>query len=80
MRRVEGTCNGIIDVKRFGLPGVTIIDECPNCKAKVEDDLGDRYLTYPPAGKWFTYGLYCQECEHEWEFEIKLDITLSVKE
>lgn len=38
-----------IDSKRFYFPGSYKI-ECPTCKAKIVDDLGEIYLSYPTVG------------------------------
>lgn len=78
MIAITGKCSGQIEVKRFYMPGIVIDAVCPNCNEMVVDDFAENYISFPEVGSPFIYGLYCRECEHEWEFKLQLDITLKV--
>lgn len=69
-----------LDVKKLFLKGLILEDECPLCKSKVENDFGeDRgYLCYPTPGSPEPVFLYCEDCDHEWEVKVVLDITLKL--
>ena len=67
-----------IDVKRFYLPAI-IKGKCPKCGTPTEIDLESDYLSYPILNEFECRHLYCSECEHEQEIEIKIEMTLSVK-
>ena len=60
-----------IDVKRFYFNGSYEI-ECPNCKSKMKDDLSDNYLSYPVIGHETTRYFCCQNCNSEYELNVKL--------
>lgn len=76
MKIISSKPTGEIDVKRFYLDGVVVSGNCPKCKEPVELDLGEQYLSYPPMNKPFKESMYCQECDHE--FEVKLRVNISV--
>lgn len=52
--------------------------KCPNCGRIVKIDLTDDYLSYPVTGEVSTLGFgHCDdECQHEWEVDVILDVTL----
>lgn len=73
-----------LEVKRFYVPGHVLKTKCPKCGSKYERDFGDEYLSYPTAGVTFSEHLCCYAqkddgsyCEHEWEVDLRLDITLT---
>ncbi len=79
--KINGTCDGQIEEKRFRLPGVAIEAECPNCQHPNINNLGgDDYLTFPWANKPFAYYLCCRECDHEWTINVVLNISLTLAE
>ena len=46
---------------------------CPNCKANTEIDFSvDQYLSYPKIGKVDTAYLYCEYCDQEFVFPVKI--------
>ena len=69
-----------LDVKRLLLKGLILEDECPQCKSKVENDFGDGtgYLSYPTPGIPENVYLYCEDCDHEWDVKVVLDINLKL--
>lgn len=75
----DGTADGFeIEVKRFYLP-FTIHSCCPACGLADECDLqAEQYLSYPAIGTPESVGFYCSECDHEWEVNVKLGITLEL--
>jgi len=74
--RIEGECEGEIDVKRFYIPGVCLYDLCPKCEEEIEMDLGVMYLSYPIVGEEKTVHFYCEECDEEWDNTIILEMTI----
>lgn len=73
-----------LEVKRFYVPGYKVRSTCPKCGGACVFDCGENYFSYPPIGKPFTETLYCNAtledggmCEHEFDVELRLDITLS---
>jgi len=68
---------GSIEVKRFYLDEAKIIIVCPNCKSEREYD---DYLSYPKINEFMKKSFYCHECDCEWQEEIKLNLTIEVKE
>ena len=76
--KIKGKCVGSIDAKRFYMPGVTLEATCPECNKACTVDFESDHLSYPDAGKPFSHGLYCSECEHEWSVNLELKITLKV--
>ena len=60
-----------IDVKRFYFNGSYEV-ECPTCKSKMKDDFSDNYLSYPTIGKDTTRYFCCENCNSEYELNIKI--------
>ena len=77
MRIIQKNRGGEIDVKRFYIPGTIIQDHCPECKHLNELDLEDQYLSYPKVGEPEGLYFHCDECEHEWQPEIIIEIKVS---
>lgn len=67
-----------IDVKRFYLPAI-IKGKCPECGNPTEIDLETDYLSYPILNDFESRHLYCCECDHYQEIEIKIEMSISVK-
>lgn len=65
------------DVKRFYLP-ITIEKECPYCKAKCIMDLNELYLDYPVFNSSDVLQFCCDECDREFEVDMKLTIGLQI--
>lgn len=78
---VEMTSDGAITIekKRFYVPAI-LRSVCPSCEVPYKRDLNDQYLSYPPCNVPFREHLYCGECDHEWDVDLRLDVrvTLSV--
>ena len=69
-----------LDIKRFYIPGCKIVDICPKCGVEVVRDLGDDpAIYYPKIDDWNEENMYCDECEHEWDFKIKIGINLEIR-
>jgi len=73
---IMGKISGKIDVKRFYMPGLLIRDDCPSCGASEMKDMSHQYVSYPNIGAKILFGFYCDECEHEWEKNIIINITV----
>ena len=69
-----------LDIKRFYLEGLVLEDECPKCKSMMENDFGDEpgYLSYPTPGMPESVYFHCEDCDHEWEVKVVLDISLKL--
>jgi hypothetical protein len=65
-----------LDVKRFYLPGARVVDDCPECGAEVTRDMGKNYLSHPKLGVPADVHMYCDECEHEWDVGIVVEVTV----
>lgn len=76
--KIEGKVIAETDVKRFYLPGIKLIHQCPECEEEQIWNGSSDYLSYPYIGKPIDFDFYCQHCDHEWTHRILLD--LSVKE
>lgn len=66
-----------IDVKRMYVPS-TLKTKCPACGEELVQDFSREYLSSPPVNKPFQHGLYCCDCDHEFEVTLKLVMTLEV--
>jgi len=75
MEKLEITKEFDLEVKRFYLP-IQIERNCPKCGTKCEHDLSQDYLSYPTVNKKESIYFYCNECEHEFEIDVKLKISL----
>lgn len=64
--------------KRFYLPGITLKFTCPKCGHTYARDMGDNYLPYPRVGVPIVAHAHCPECEHEWDYQLKLNVSLEV--
>lgn len=80
MLRIEGVTRGKIDVKRFYLPGIVAISNCPKCGKEHRQDLAKQYLCYPKAGQPTEIHFYCGDCtgndDTEWNEAVLLKIEL----
>lgn len=74
--KITGKATGEIDVKRFYMPGVKLESDCPECKTKNKQDMGDDYVSYPSFNTEFGFGFYCHECNHEWEEDVIIEVKL----
>jgi len=71
-----------IDSKRFYFPGSYKI-ECPTCKAKIVDDLGEIYLSYPTVGDNIKRYIKCENCGSKYQLPAtikSMSITLDIDE
>ena len=66
---------GNIDVKRMYLP-VEMELVCPKCGEKLVDDFDEQYLSYPDINSPETRGVYCDNCESELQYEVKLQVSV----
>ena len=71
----EGT---IEDGKRLYLPGVKIIADCPKCNRSIEHDMEDYYLAYPPMNAPKRYTIWCEDCNEEFSFNVRLNVSLEL--
>lgn len=76
--KIVGKASGEIDVKRFYIPGLEVQGNCPKCRAEFTRDFSTDYLSYPQIGEPKTLHLYCPECDHEWQRQMVLDISLKL--
>lgn len=63
--------SGKIDVKRFYIDAKININ-CPHCGAECVDDLSSNYLSYPEIGKVEDQYLYCESCDRDFEYKLKI--------
>jgi len=69
-----------IDCKRLRIPFI-LTETCPKCEAEIEQDFSDdHYLSNPVPNEVFKHGLWCPECDHEWEVALVLNISLESAE
>jgi RNase P subunit RPR2 len=68
-----------IEVKRFYLPSVVYQVKCKKCGELIYIDYGTRYLSFPNTGEFEEY-IYCDECDTEHYFTMRLDISISIDE
>ena len=57
--------------------------ECPTCKAKIVDDLGEIYLSYPTVGDNIKRYIKCENCGSKYELPAtikSMSITLDIDE
>lgn len=66
---------GVLDIKRFYLP-VEFEITCPNCGNKITDCFDDQYLSYPKVNSPVRRGLYCDVCETELEYNVKVQVSV----
>lgn len=64
-----------IDIKRLYLP-VTVNVECHKCKTLIEDSYEDNYLSYPSVGVEEERVVYCDNCDLELSYSVKLKVSL----
>jgi len=64
-----------LEVKRCYLPFI-LSSSCPECKTAVERDLEDQYLMEPCLGGETEVWFCCSECNHEWDENIIVDVTI----
>jgi hypothetical protein len=75
-----------INDKRFYMPGASIQMPCPECHVLKKHDFCEHYLSYPIANiSPETVGrsgnlvhLQCEECDHEWEIEVAVNVSIDV--
>ena len=64
--------------KRTNLPFI-LKDICPGCGEPFKADLSaSHYLSYPTVNADFDFGCYCNECDHEWDRRLSLNVTLEL--
>lgn len=66
---------GNIGVKRMYLP-VEVELVCPKCGSKIVDEFDQQYLSYPNINSPETRGVYCDNCESELQYEVKLQVSI----
>jgi len=66
-----------IEVKRFYLP-VEAGVKCPHCGKMNVKDFEDDYLSYPEVGENIQVSMYCEHCEEQYTFNVKLTMQLEV--
>lgn len=67
-----------IGVKRFYLPiSIDVRCQCGYLNQIVLDR--QHYLSFPYVNVWENQGWYCEECGDELRIEVKLNLTLSVR-
>ena len=68
-----------LDIKRFYLP-IKFNKKCPNCGSKIEFNLSEDYISYPVVGESESLYGYCDNCEGEFNVDVKLNVSLSVND
>lgn len=67
----------IVDVKRLYLP-FKVTMPCPECGHEwVWSKPTGHYVAYPQLGQPKDLYGYCEECDHEWEVWVTLEITMT---
>ena len=69
-----------IDVKRFYIPGYKFKMQCPNCDIPLEKDYSSHYLSYPIMNGIMDEYMYCEDCDDEFKYQVKLNIGLELVE
>lgn len=81
VKSVPSTKSTSLNCKRLNLPGISIEADCPVCGCKIVRDFGDLdYLTYPELNVWEPHTMYCDECDEEFDIEIRLTVALEARE
>ena len=70
---ISGALEGELEIKRFYLQGLTIIDRCPKCGAELDYD---DYLSYPEMNMEMKLSRHCGECKYEWDQKVILKVEL----
>ena len=74
------TVGAELDIKRFYLPGISIVSRCPKCNKEYSKDFSDtkdgHYLSFPNVNVPMEYFMYCDECDHDWPVMVTLKIEL----
>lgn len=81
--RIEGNMNESqeeLEVKRFYLPNIKVIDNCPKCNKEIVFDGNMNYISYPKLNSPESVHFYCEDCDEEWEKNIKLTVNVEVCE
>ena len=65
-----------LEIKRFYVPGIKLVGKCPECGSAYEQDFEDDYLSNPSFGKPTTIYCFCDECDHEWQTKVQIDMTM----
>ena len=65
--------HGAIEVKRFYVYFESVCPKCGN-----EFDSEGNYVSYPDLDSVQEYGCYCTNCEHEWNVDIQLNLSVTV--
>lgn len=64
--------------KRTYLPFLLKV-QCPACETRFTKNLAsEEYLSHPAWNSDFKFGIYCDECGHEWNVQLRLTVTLEV--
>ena len=71
---IKGELKGELDMKRFYLGNVKIYDNCPKCNTK--NEYGGYCLHRPLMNEANTLNWFCSNCEHEWNTQIILNISI----
>jgi uncharacterized protein YbaR (Trm112 family) len=66
---------GSLEVKRLYLPIVVKVI-CPLCNTNLERDFEEDYLSYPLVGVDEKHEIYCEDCEEEISFDVKLTLHM----
>ena len=62
--------------KRFHLPGFKLEKPCPVCNKQATWSGDEYYIDYPAIGKPSVIFMHCDECTHEWEEKITIQIIV----
>jgi endogenous inhibitor of DNA gyrase (YacG/DUF329 family) len=78
MKTLIGKVVGELHEKRFYFKGKIKV-KCPNCKATMQQNFEEDYLSYPSIGEEDTIGFCCDKCEKDWEMPLtvkSIDIVI----
>jgi len=79
MKELKGQADIPLDDKKFRFDA-KVTEPCPSCKQEITRDFEDNYLSYPDKNTPINIGLWCQECDKEFELEIKItSIEVSIQ-
>jgi len=67
------------EVKRFYFPA-TLIWTCEECGKENKKDFSNDYLGYPTFNEWRGIVLCCSHCDNEQDIQLKINLTLEVKQ
>ena len=67
-----------LPIKRFYIPGLKLVDNCPNCGKIRTVDFKNYCIDYPIANGINKVYMGCDECNHDWEVSILIEFNMKI--